>query len=69
MSNATGKTGYRKTTVVLSAILVLLVLFALSLLFIPPAYERYQLTHVAHIHYPVIDPANHKESPFINKVL
>ena len=50
MSKTTSKTGSRKTTVVLLAILVLLVVFALSLLIIPPAYERYELTHVK---YPV----------------
>ena len=50
MSNTTGKTGSRKTTVVLSAILVLLVLFALTVFVVIPAYRQYYITH---IQYPV----------------
>ena len=50
MSNATGKTGSRKTTIVLSAILVLLVLFALTVFVVIPAYRHYYITH---IQYPV----------------
>lgn len=50
MINPAGKTRPRKTIVVLSAALILLVVFALSLLIIPPAYERYELTHVK---YPI----------------
>lgn len=49
MSN-TSKTGSRKTTFVLSAILVLLVLFALTVFVIIPAYNHYYITH---IQYPV----------------
>ena len=50
MSNTTGKTGSRKTTVVLSAILVLLVFFALTVFVVIPAYRQYYITH---IQYPV----------------
>ena len=50
MSNPTGKTNHRKTTVVLSVTLVLLVALALVLFVILPAYEFYNLTHVK---YPV----------------
>lgn len=50
MSNTTGKTGFRKTTVVLSAILVLLVLFVLTVYVIIPAGRRYYITH---LQYPI----------------
>lgn len=50
MSKSTGKTKSRKTTVVLAGILVLLVLFALTVFVILPAYKHYHLTH---IQYPV----------------
>lgn len=50
MSNTASKTGSRKTTIVLSAILVLLVLFALIYFRAVPAYRHYYVTH---IEYPV----------------
>ena len=50
MSNTASKTGSRKTTIVLSAILVLLVLFAVIVFWGIPAYRHYYITH---IRYPV----------------
>ena len=50
MSNPTGKTKPRKTTVVLSVTLVLFVVFALLLLLILPAFDHYYVTKVQ---YPV----------------
>ena len=45
MSRSTGKTKPRKTTVVLAGVLVLLVLFALAVFVIRPAYRHYYVTH------------------------
>lgn len=50
MSSMASKTGSHKTTIVLSAILVLLVLFALIVFLAIPAYRHYYITH---IQYPV----------------
>lgn len=50
MSNTASKTGSGKTTIVLSAILVLLVLFAVIVFWGIPAYRHYYITH---IQYPV----------------
>lgn len=50
MSNPTGKTKHRKTTIVLSVTLVLLVVFALTVFLNLPAFEHYYVTHVQ---YPV----------------
>lgn len=55
MDNLTGKTKSRKTTVFLSVILVLLVLFSLSFFLIIPAARHY---YIMHIDYPVYGGMN-----------